>query len=313
MDDKIKVILKANHLFDRDNKTIQNFDIGYNKLNEFYDTYKQNHTNKQPIPEVKRDKEGRIILDEIPFIVSNTEDLYISWLLLNNGTKLLVKGHRLKEENDFEVLMSYFLKQLDMRHARYDVATFKDEEYLVSPSFLKNKEKIILPFDKCPNIIEGYDKMKNYGGESFFLKTCFVDRIYGNIDRFPKNFGIITGGMVNGRNAQARLCPLYDNAAKNSVLVREEKYGFFPYIDNEITSCKDMFSYLLEYEEIMNFTGKQLRRSNIYKALCEMQKDKKIAMDNDYYNKIQNFFKDSEYLINGALKDKGASFSIKLT
>ena len=313
MDDKIKVILKANHLFDRDNKTIQNFDISYNKLDEFYDTYKQNHTNKQPIPEVKRDKEGRIILDEIPFIVSNTEDLYISWLLLNNGTKLLVKGHRLKEENDFEVLMSYFLKQLDMKHARYDVATFNDKEYLVSPSFLRNGEKINVAFDKCPNIIEGHDKMKNYGGESFFLKTCFVDRIYGNIDRFPCNFGIITGAKINGKNAQERLCPLFDNVDKNDVLIREEKYNFFPYIDNEITSCKDMFSYLLEYEEIMNFTGKQLRRANIYKALCEMQKDKKITMDNNYYNKIQNFFKDSEYLINSALKDKGKAFSIKLT
>ncbi len=312
MDDKIKAILKANHLFDENNNK-ESFDVKFNKLDEFYDTYKQNHTNKQPIPEVKRDKEGRITLEEIPFVVSNLEDENINWLLLNNGTKLLLKKNRLKEENDFEVLMSYFLKQLDMKHAIYDVATFKDEEYLVSPSFLKNKEKIILPFDKCPNVIEGYDKIKNYGGESFFLKTCFVDRIYGNIDRFPKNFGIITGAKINGRNAQARLCPLYDNAAKNSVLVREEKYGFFPYIDNEITSCKDMFSYLLEYEEIMNFTGKQLRRSNIYKALCEMQKDKKITMDNDYYNKIQNFFKDSEYLINGALKDKGASFSIKLT
>lgn len=312
MDDKIKAILKANHLFDENNNK-ESFDVKFNKLDEFYDTYKQNHTNKQPIPEVERDKEGRIVLEEIPFVVSNLEDKNINWLLLNNGTKLLLKKNRLKEENDFEVLMTYFLKQLDMRHARYDVATFKDEEYLVSPSFLKNKEKIILPFDKCPNIIEGYDKIKNYGGESFFLKTCFVDRIYGNIDRFPKNFGIITGAKINGRNAQERLCPLYDNAAKNSVLVREEKYGFFPYIDNEITSCKDMFSYLLEYEEIINFTGKQLRKSNIYKALCEMQKDKKITMNNDYYNKIQNFFKDSEYLINDALKDKGKASSIKLT
>ena len=312
MDDKIKTILKANHLFDENNNK-ESFDVKFNKLDEFYDTYKQNHTNKQSIPEVKRDKEGSIVLEEIPFVVSNLEDENINWLLLNNGTKLLLKKNRLKEENDFEVLMTYFLKQLDMRHARYDVATFKDEEYLVSPSFLKNKEKIILPFDKCPNIIEGYDKIKNYGGESFFLKTCFVDRIYGNIDRFPKNFGIITGAKINGRNAQERLCPLYDNAAKNSVLVREEKYGFFPYIDNEITSCQDIFSYLLEYEEIMNFTGKQLRKSNIYKALCEMQKDKKITMNNDYYNKIQNFFKDSEYLINNALKDKGKAFSIKLT
>lgn len=313
MDDKIKTILKANHLYDKDNKKLEDFDITHNKLDEFYDTYKQNHTNKQLIPEVKRDKEGRIILEEIPFIVSNLEDENINWLLLNNGTKLLLKKNRLKEENDFEVLMSYFLKQLDMKHARYDVATYKEKEYLVTPSFLKNKEKVNLPFDECPSIIEGYNKMKKYGGETFFLKTCFVDRIYGNIDRFPNNFGVITGAKINGKNAQTRLCPLYDNVSKNSILVREEKYGFFPYINNKISSCQDIFSYLLEYEEIMNFTNKQLRKSNIYKALCEIEKDKKITMYNDWYNKIQNFFKDSEYLINNALKDKGKAFSIKLT
>lgn len=313
MDDKIKTILKANHLYDKDNKKLEDFDITLNKLDEFYDTYKQNHTNKQSIPEVKRDKEGRIILEEIPFIVSNTKELYINWLLLNNGTKLLIKENRLKEENDFEILMSYFLKQLDMKHARYDVATYKDKEYLVSPSFLRNGEKINLTFEKHPNIKNGYNKMKEYNGETFFLKTCFIDRIYGNIDRFPCNFGVITGAKINGKNAQTRLCPLFDNVDLNSVLVREEKYGFFPYINNKISSCQDIFSYLLEYEEIMNFTNKQLRKSNIYKALCEMEKDKKITMDNDWYNEIQNFFKDSEYLINNALKDKGKAFSIKLT
>lgn len=312
MDDKIKTILKANHLFDENNNR-ESFDVSFNRLDEFYDTYKQNHTNKQFIPEVKRDKNGRIILEEIPFVVSNLEKENINWLLLNNGTKLLLKKNRDTNENDFEVLISYFLKQLDIKHAKYDVATFNGKEYLVTPSFLRNKEKVNLPFDECPNIIEGYNKMKKYGGETFFLKTCFVDRIYGNIDRFPNNFGITADGMVNGRKAQARLCPLYDNVSKNSILVREEKYGFFPFLSNQITSCQDIFSYLLEYEEIMNFTNKQLRKSNIYKALCEIEKEKNIIMNNDCYNEIQNFFKDSEYLINSVLKDKGKAFSIKLT
>lgn len=312
MEDKIKDILKANNLFDENNSK-ENFDVKFNKLDEFYNTYKQNQTNKQSIPEVKRDKMGRIILEEIPFVVSNLEDLNINWLLLNNGTKLLVKKNRNMNENDFEILMTYFLKQLNIKHAMYDVASFNDKEYLVSPSLLKKKEKINVVFNRCPNIEKGYNKMKKYDGESFFLKTCFIDRIYGNIDRFPCNFGIITGTKENGKSVQTKICPLYDNVDKNSVFVREEKYNFFPHISDEITNCKDMFSYLLEYEEIMDFASKQLKGSNIYKALCEMQKDKKITMDNDYYKKIQNFFKDSEYLINDALKEKGKAFSIKLT
>ena len=93
MDDKIKTILKANHLFDENNNR-ESFDVSFNRLDEFYDTYKQNHTNKQSIPEVKRDKNGRIILEEIPFVVSNLEKENINWLLLNNGTKLLLKKNR---------------------------------------------------------------------------------------------------------------------------------------------------------------------------------------------------------------------------
>lgn len=120
MDDKIKTILKANHLFDENNNR-ESFDVSFNRLDEFYDTYKQNHTNKQSIPEVKRDKNGRIILEEIPFVVSNLEKENINWLLLNNGTKLLLKKNRDTNENDFEVLISYFLKQLDIKHAKYDL------------------------------------------------------------------------------------------------------------------------------------------------------------------------------------------------
>ena len=54
-------------------------------------------TKKQPVNVTygigieEHDKEGRIILEEIPFIVSNLEDENINWLLLNNGTKLLLK------------------------------------------------------------------------------------------------------------------------------------------------------------------------------------------------------------------------------
>ena len=109
MDDKIKTILKANHLYDKDNKKLEDFNITHNKLDEFYDTYKQNHTNKQSIPEVKRDKEGRIILEEIPFIVSNTKELYINWLLLNNGTKLLIKENRLKEKIKIAFLVFFII------------------------------------------------------------------------------------------------------------------------------------------------------------------------------------------------------------
>ena len=144
MDDKIKTILKANHLFDENNNR-ESFDVSFNRLDEFYGTYKQNHTNKQSIPEVKRDKNGRIILEEIPFVVSNLEKENINWLLLNNGTKLLLKKNRDTNENDFEVLISYNggkLKKvkytkgyitnlvLDDTLCKYEIRKIDDKNYL---------------------------------------------------------------------------------------------------------------------------------------------------------------------------------------
>ena len=41
MDDKIKTILKANHLYDKDNKKLEDFNITHNKFDNFYNTYKQ--------------------------------------------------------------------------------------------------------------------------------------------------------------------------------------------------------------------------------------------------------------------------------
>ena len=36
MDDKIKTILKANHLYDKDNKKLKDFNITHNKLDELF-------------------------------------------------------------------------------------------------------------------------------------------------------------------------------------------------------------------------------------------------------------------------------------
>ncbi len=308
MVDYIKKVLEENHFDYNENF---NLEKDCNRINDFFKTYKINPSKKQKVPPTTRTN-GLINLEEIPFIIcSNT--LNNKWILLSNGTKLLMKSNRQHYENVAELLIMYFLKQLNMPCANYDIATYKNEEYLICPSFLRNKEKIVNPFNNQPIIKDGYELMKQYDGQTHFIKTCFVDRIYGNIDRFPCNYGIITGNVCNGKKTKPSLCPLFDNVDFSSVLIREEKYGFFPSINENINSCEDVFKYLLDYEIIMNWTDTTLKKANLYKAAEKMKEEKEILINNETYQEYESFFKDSESLINNALKEKQKSFKIKLT
>lgn len=316
MDEIIKKILIQNKLYEENKKIINN----HNKLDEFLNTYKFNLESKHKIPkDTTRDNEGRIILDEIPFIVSNKEEFLSDnkWIILNNGTKLYLKDKRTKEENILELLIMYFLKNLNISHANYDLATFKDKEYLVTPSFLKNNERIIFLFeklDKIPKIDEAYQMLKKFNNDTFFLKTCFIDRIIGNADRFPFNYGLITGDSVNNKAKQPKNCPLFDNVDKNNIFIRDDEYYRFPYLTNKKdSSCNKVISHLLDYDEIMNFASNTLKKANLYKAAKELLKEKGIYTDKNTYQKAQKFFIDSETIINDELKNKGKSFKIRLT
>lgn len=183
MEEKIRQILMENNLY---NNYSLNANLG-NQLETFFETYKMNPTNKQRIPENSlRDNEGRIILDYISFVSSNVfEKTYKKeniWLVLNNGTKLLIKANREHKYNELELLIMYFFKSLDMSCANYDIATYKGVEYLGVTSFLKKEEEITIPFSNTPKITDAYEQLKSYGSQLHFLKTCFVDRIIGNID-----------------------------------------------------------------------------------------------------------------------------------
>lgn len=312
MEEKIAKILKQNHLYDGNNEPIFNV----NKAEEFFKTYKMNAGCKAKFPEnITRDSDGRIILDEIPFIVSNIKEKgrnINKWIILNNGTKLLLKANRIPYYLKGELVIMYFLKSLNMNTANYDVVRFHNREYLASICFLKNGEKIINPFKETPSIEYGYNLLKNDKISTHFLKTCFVDRIYGNVDRFPYNFGVITGSKPNVNDMKKRICPLFDNFDELTTFVRKDILSFFPGIKKEEASCEEVINNLLGYEEIMHWANGPLKSANLHASVERLYEEKKIFVDNDLYDKMESFFKDSEKIINNELKNKGKSFKIRL-
>ncbi len=312
MEEKIIKVLKQNHLYDENNSPV--FKI--NKEEEFFRTYKMNVSCKAKFPEnITRDEEGRIILDEIPLIVSNKKEGgrgLNKWAILNNGTKLLLKSSRFSSYSKGELVIMYFLKSLNMNTANYDIVRLDNREYLASICFLRNDEKITNPFKEAPNIQEGYNLLKKDNISTHFLKTCFTDRIYGNIDRFPYNFGIISGGKLNGRDTQKRICPLYDNFDELSVFIREDILSCFPGLDKEDASCEEVINSLLSYEEIMHWAHGPLKNANLHTSVERLHEEKNIFMDSNLYDRMESFFKDSEKIINNELKNKGKKLRIRL-
>lgn len=311
--EKIKQILMQNSLYKSD-EIIK--PANYNKIEEFLNTYEYNGSRKQKLPNnLSRDDDGRIILEEIPFIKTNVTpngDRDNEWLILNNGTKLLTKAGREHKYNIDELVIMYFLKSINIDCANYDIATLNDKELLIVPSFLQDNEKIKTTFQKVPDIEEAYQEMKSSNARTFFLKTIFADRIYGNVERFPVNFGNIISIHPN-KETHERICPLFDNATKYGLFFRENKYFNFPSIGPKNDSAFDkVINHLLGYEEIMHWMHGPVKKATLYKATERLYKEKGIYVDNDIYKEFETFFKDSEAIINDELKNKGTSLKIKL-
>lgn len=315
MENKVIKVLKQNNLYD-EKQPIEL--IKCNKPDEFFKIYHLNESKKNFFPDdIKRDEKGRIILDDTAFITSNInlkkENKYMHndcfWIILKNGARLLLKSINDNDYIEKELLIMYFLKSVNMNCANYDVVTLNGKTYLSSLSFLACDEKIVYPFSEPKNIKTTYEECKKYDTHIHFLKTSVLDFLYGNPDR-GRNLAIITGGKVNNRNKQDRICPLFDNGEYS--LCEYELYQF-PYVDDAMEDTKEkIINYLLSYEEIMHWLKGPVKKAQLYNSIVRLEKEKGITLSNNTYVNFENYFKDSQELINDELKSKGQSFRIKI-
>ena len=304
MNNKAIDILKENNLFDEE----ENSDIKTNNFEDFLKTYSFNK-GKSNLPIVlTKNEDGYILLDKIPFIVSNLdllkENPYMHnkciWILLNNGSKILLK----EDDNNLlqkELLITQFLKSLDLNCANYDGAIFDGKKYIISPSFLKHNEELFDPITEPEDLITSYLDYKKYNLEDFYLKTVFADYIYGNPDRY-KNFGIIKNG----------------NKYKNGILFDNAEVSLwrnalsYPKLNND-SSMDVIINYLLEYDEIISWLKSTVKHTNLYNCAEQVKKENNFIIPNDIYTTYEMFFQDSEDIINDELKAKGINLKINLT
>lgn len=311
--DTIKKILKNYNSYDENSPIYSN---SYNLFDQFIKTFTFNGTSYNPLPNnITRLSNGRILLDEIPFIKANTKkglnkstsSTFIGRskmfsIILNNGSKIILKDIPIYLI-EYELIIMYFLKMVQIPYAEQDIATLNGKDYLLSNYFLSNKEILknpFAPYSAC-DISKGLKIAKEKKFEMFYLQTLFADRIYGNADRFSRNFAEIIGPYEN------RMAPLFDNGEFS--LLRQ--WHTFPEIDG-CNKCDVVINYLLKNEEMLNWAIHTLNSANLYQIVEILKKEKGFIVSSDTYREFELFFKDSEEIINDDLKLKGKSPCIKL-
>ena len=292
---KVINILEENRLFDD-----KPDEIYVNKIADFFNNYKINTTSHNPFPtNIKRNKDGYIILNELPYIISDLDTHTRKnsfWMILDNGSRIFVKEAE-DNEMDNELLFQELCKILKIPCANYDIGILNGNKYLISNSFLgindivydyydleNHKEKYYVDIDK---MIEKAEKINQQG---FFKKTITIDGLVRNVDRFPRNFKTI---LSNGEN---KICPLHDNG------LRDKKRITMPFIGNS-ASFNNILEYLMQDESYKQWAKHYVLNQKIPNIKKIIRNKKKIYIDNNTYYIFEDNLKEGKQLVKDAYKN----------
>lgn len=294
MKEKIIKTLEENRLYN-DNY----HEVYINKIQDFFDSYHVNKSSKNKLPKsVKRNKDGFLILDNEPYIISDLiPDGHSEafWMLLSNGSRILLKEADYEEIQN-ELLFKYLCKWLDIPCANNDVALFEGNVYLLSPSFLSLNEFLLDYYEvkkkKSIDVKELTEKAKQINQDSFVRKTLLVDMLTDNQDRFPNNFKVISG------NDKTRICPLYDNG----MLRQCKKWSYVTLFVGESQDNYDIISYLIGSPEFKSWCLNKLISKSYPSLKKQIYADKGIYVDDALSNAFDKDVKDGISLVLDAFK-----------
>lgn len=305
---KKKVIktLEKNLLYE--DPAYTHLDIDANMEEDFFKKYKFKDDGKNNFPrKISRDNYGNILLDEIPYLVSNLPsdgNFESHWVLLSNGSKILVK------EIDycmqlFELMFKGLCDQLGIACAEYDLVK-TDKVYLASQSFLKTNEflfdyyeftgkaelKIIKSKIKKLEINDLVEKAKRINDTDRMLKTIFIDTITNHYDRFPYNYKIIKNNFGYFSS------PLFDNGGCCESI---EKFLYQRVSHNDSIEKEDILYKLLTYKEFFDWFIQNVDNINIEQIAENIYKRKHIYVDSCIYEDFDKTVSDGLYIAKSAL------------
>lgn len=285
-----------------ENKMLENEYLQSNEIQKFKETYKLNVSNKNRFPKnIKRNKDGYIILDNIPFIMTKAQNKEghnnIYWLILENGSRILLKEVSYTEIMS-ELLFKELAKKLDIQSANYDIGVLNNKVYLISPSFLRIGEKLVdyynLSFNNYEvDVKELTTKAKEIKQDLFVRKMLTIDMLTENEDRFPNNFRTIQS------RKNIRICPLFDNGLARGTF----KFNtIIPSIDGD-TDLTYVFSYLMQNEEYKLWVINKILNKNLYDLNEKIRLERGIYVDEDITLSFEESIDNGKVILLDALKN----------
>lgn len=285
-----------------ENKMLENEYLQSNEIQKFKEAYKLNVSNKNRFPKnIKRNKDGYIILDDIPFIMTKAQNKEghnnIYWLILENGSRILLKEVSYTEIMS-ELLFKELAKKLDIQSANYDIGVLNNKVYLISPSFLRIGEKLVdyynLSFNNYEvDVKELTTKAKEIKQDLFVRKMLTIDMLTENEDRFPNNFRTIQS------RKNIRICPLFDNGLARGTF----KFNtIIPSIDGD-TDLTYVFSYLMQNEEYKLWVINKILNKNLYDLNEKIRLERGIYVDEDITLSFEESIDNGKVILLDALKN----------
>jgi hypothetical protein len=166
------------------------------------------------------------------------------WFRNDAGHRSLFKqGRPGTGENWAEKVSAELCKLLRIPHAHYDLAIWRDQPGVVSPSFVPEDCRLVLGNELLARLVEGYAQTQYYqqaghtlgrvfavlrgpavqasaswqadpvirSAAHIFVGYLMLDALIGNTDRHHENWGLIVGPGHAGR--EAWLAPTFDHAS----------------------------------------------------------------------------------------------------
>ncbi len=271
--------------------------LSVRELESFCDTYTSSPHNIKSL-EYKRDENGHIVLEPKDYLITNIPASKGSragrWYLLSNRTRVFIKNLCSMREGYSELVAQEIAKQMDIPAANYDLVQMGGLLKIASINVLEKGEELLHGSDilqvlsvkdidsicRCirtkirrdyPNVSENeIQKIKED-----FLKITIFDKIIGNWDRNPGNWGLI----ISPDNGQVRLSPEFDD---NRALDLHK----FDYDKDMHLNGDHNIQTLLEYclknfsnqEEFLLFVQNCVQNVNIRAACKNIQNEKNISI-----------------------------------
>ncbi|MBQ2917601.1 MAG: hypothetical protein IJE59_05550 [Clostridia bacterium] len=284
--------------------------LSVRELESFCDTYTSTPRNLKNV-NYKRNQNGHAILEPKDYLLTNIPATQGTregkWYLLSNRTRVFIKNVCSIREAYSELVSEEIAKQMGIPGGSYDLIDMGGLLKIASINILETGEELIHGFDilndpkvknidlicssLCRKLKNNYPNMSAEDIQKIkedFLKITIFDKIIGNWDRNPGNWGLIVSP-----DGKVRLCPEFDNnralSLKGFDFDKDMNVDGKHNIETLLEYCLNNFSNSTEF---LSFVERCVKNVNVKDAATNILNKKGISLP-------QSEIQEMEFVVHG--------------